>query len=46
MPALRVPALRGPALRAAAPIQQATRIEIITADTTIRIIWLTPKENS
>ena len=24
----------------------ATRIEIVTADPTIRIIWLTPKENS
>ena len=43
--ASRTAALRNPE----APTQHAeaaTRIEIITADPTIRIIWITPKENS
>ena len=44
------PAGRMPALRKSPepPVDQAvaSRIEIITADPTIRIIWITPKESS
>ena len=44
-PAGRMPALRKPRKRARAELHaQADRIEIITEDPTIRIIWLTPKE--
>jgi hypothetical protein len=40
----RRPARPGPSLDARDDIAAAERIEIITDDPTIRIIWLTPKE--
>jgi len=41
------PAAETPALRKTRRVERvAQRIEIITADPTIRIIWITPKENS